>query len=55
MCAGGGVYSVLSRAHERYRRNSVQHELHQQQPGLTHRPAVHTQPGRRYQGQEGQV
>lgn len=55
MYAGGGVYSVLSRAHERHRGNSVQHELHQQQPCLTHRPAVHTQPGRRHQRQEGQV
>lgn len=55
MSAGGGVYSVLSRAHERHRRYAMQHELHQQQPGHVHRPAVHTQPGRRHQGQKGQV
>ena len=53
--SGGGVHPVLPQAHERHRGDTLQHELHQQQPGNTHRPTVQPQRGRRHPGQEGQV
>ncbi|XP_069030876.1 SANT and BTB domain regulator of class switch recombination isoform X3 [Embiotoca jacksoni] len=52
---GGGVHPVLPQTHERHRGDSLQHELHQQQPGDTHRRALQPQRGRRHQGQKGQV
>lgn len=40
LCTGGGVCPVLSQTHERHRGDALQHELHQQQLGVTRRRAV---------------
>lgn len=53
--SGGGVHPVLPQTHERHRGYTLQHELHQQQSGNTHRRTLQPQRGRRHQGQKRQV
>lgn len=52
---GWGVYPVLSQTYECHHSNTVQYELHQQQPGRTHRWSLQPQWGRRPQGQKRQI
>lgn len=52
---GWGVYPVLSQTYECHHSNTVQYELHQQQPGRTHRWSLQPQWGRWPQGQKRQI